>query len=93
MNKKVSNRRSGSKPRRGPSEHRPKIGAAGPGETFEPTALSEERESDESRRAPRPAPAPGVPVSAERYEWLKKKAKAVRKPPSKHGQQDPSAKK
>jgi hypothetical protein len=36
-------------------------------------ALPEERDSDEtSRRVPRPAPAPGVPVSPEQYEWLKK---------------------
>jgi hypothetical protein len=93
MKKNSPKRKSGSKRGPGGLEHQPQPGVAGPGEPFEPTTLPEERESEDSRRAPRPAPAPGVPVSAERYEWLKKKAKAVRKSPSKHGQQDPSAKK
>lgn len=58
---------------------------------MDPTLIPDERERDApARRALRPAPAPGVPVSDERYEWLKEKAKTVRTPPSKHRQEDPS---
>lgn len=45
------------------------------------------------RDHPRDAPPPGVPVSNERYEWLKQKARVVRTPRSKHQQEDPSGKK
>jgi hypothetical protein len=81
-----------------PKGHRggdqPKTGAAGPGEAFEPTAIPEEREPDEAERGkPRPAPAPGVPVSREEYERLKERARTVRKRPPGHVQEDPSSKK
>jgi len=87
-------RKAGPKRQLGSSKDQPKTGSAAPGETFDPQAVPEEREPHElTRGSPRPAPAPGVPVSPERYEWLKKKARVVRKPPSKHGQEDPSGKK
>ena len=80
--------------RRGKSEDQPATGAVGPGETFDPMARPEEHDSDETaRHVTHPAPAPGVPISSEEYEWLKKKAKIVRKPPSKHRQEDPAGKK
>jgi len=91
--KKHKKRALGGKRQGGRTEDQPKTGAASPGAPFDPMAIPEEREAEENRRAPRPAPAPGVPVSPEQYEWLKKKAKAVRKPPSKHSQHDPSGKK
>jgi hypothetical protein len=56
--------------------------------------MADERGPDEVTRGdPRPAPAPGVPVSIEEYESLKRIAKTVRTPPSKHRQEDPSGRK
>jgi len=92
--KQSPRRKAGPKRQHGRSKDQPKTGSVAPGETFDPQAGPEERESYElTHGSPRPAPAPGVLVSPERYEWLKKKARAVRKPPSGHGQEDPSAKK
>jgi len=92
--KQSSRRKAGPKRQHGRSKDQPKTGSAAPGEMFDPQAVPEEREPYElTRGSPRPAPVPGVPVSPERYEWLKKKARVVRKPPSKHGQEDPSGKK
>jgi hypothetical protein len=83
-----------SRPKRHHWGDQPKTGAAGPGETFEPTAIPKERESDDAERGkPRPAPAPGVPLSREEYERLKERARTVRKRPPKQVQEDPSAKK
>lgn len=93
MKKKSIPRRSVSKRASSRSEGQPKRGIASSGESIDPMLIPDERESDEaSRSEPRPAPAPGVPVSNEQYEWLKRKAKVVRKPPSKHRQEDPSGK-
>ena len=85
---------SGSGPKRPDheSQNQPRTGTAGPGENFDPTRIPEETRPDENTLAPREAPAPGVPMSNEQYEWLKRKAKVVRTPPSKHKQEDPSAK-
>src|SRR5262249_37739192 len=92
--KKSLHQKAGPKRRRGRSKAQPQTGSAPPGETFDPQALPEEREPHElTRGSPRPAPAPGVPISSERYEWLKKKARAVRRPPSEHGQEDPAGEK
>jgi hypothetical protein len=79
-----------SKPKRG---ERAKPGAAGPGETFDPTQTEHEQTPEPGGGEYRPTPAPGVPVSDEQYEWLKRKAGIVRTPPSKHRQEDPSGKK
>jgi hypothetical protein len=92
MKKKSAQRKLS--PKRFHGEDQPKTGTAGPGETFDPKAVPEDRESDEaSRGKPRPAPPPGVPVSQEEYERLKERAKIVRKRPPKHVQEDPSEEK
>jgi hypothetical protein len=86
--------RSNPKRRSDRSERRPKPGTAGPGETMDPMHIADERApAGATRGDPRPAPAPGVPVSIEEYESLKRKAKTVRTLPSKHKQEDPSGRK
>jgi hypothetical protein len=88
------NSKSGPKRPSDKSEFKPKPGTAGPAKTIDPMHIADERAPDEVRRdVPRPAPAPGVPFSAEQFELLKRKAKTVRVPPSKHQQEDPSGKK
>jgi len=88
------NSKSGPKRPSDKSEFKPKPGTAGPAETIDPMRIADERAPDKVRRgAPQPAPAPGVPVSAVQFELLKRKAKTVRMPPSKHQQEDPSGKK
>jgi len=82
-----------SKPtrQRGLPEAPPHSGAAAPGKPFDPAAAASDRESRErSGRPPRPAPAPGVPVSHEEYERLKQKAKFRRTPPAEGAQEDPA---
>ena len=91
----MSSSRSGSPPKKsGDASHgEGKPGAAGPGETFDPTRMPDESRPDEGViKAPRAAPAPGIPMSDEQYDWLKRKAKVDRTPSSKHRQEDPSAK-
>jgi hypothetical protein len=76
-----------------PSDAQPKRGVAGPGATMDPMNTAGDQESDEAKRGEtRHAPAPGIPMSNEQYEWLKRKAKSVRMPPSEHSQEDPSGK-
>ena len=41
-----------------------------------------------ARSKPRPAPAPGVPMSAEEYERLKQRAKHGPAPRAEHAQED-----
>jgi len=83
---------SGSDP--GRTEDQPKPGSASPGEAFDPTQPPQEPSSgDAQRNEPRPAPAPGIPISNEQYEWLKRKAKTIPRPQSDHAQEDPAAKK
>ena len=62
------------------------------GAPFDPTSWADEP-SGSAERTVRPAPAPGVPMSEARYEKLKREAETARKPPSKHSQEDPAAKK
>ena len=83
------NSKSGPKRPSDKSEFKPKPGTAGPGETIDPMRIADQR-AEVRRGAPRPAPAPGVPVAAEQFELLKRKAKTIRMPPSKHQQEDPS---
>jgi hypothetical protein len=72
----------------------PKTGVAGPGETVDPTRIAEDASPAETDRVgKRSMPAPGVPVSDDAYELLKKRAGTVRLPRSKHSQEDPSRKK
>jgi hypothetical protein len=60
---------------------------------MEPTSIVDERDSSEATRdESRSAPAPGVPVSVEEYNLLKRRAKTARLPPSEHSQEDPSGK-
>jgi hypothetical protein len=84
---KLKPSRSGSK-----RERQPKTGIAGPGKLVDPNFIKGEADED-TRAKSRPAPAPGVPVSNEQYESLKRKAKTERALPSKHSQEDPSGKK
>jgi hypothetical protein len=75
------------------SKARPKPGTAGAGKIFDPAHPAEDREPEAATRAvPRPAPAPGVPVSGREYERLKERAKTSHIPRSKRGQEDPSGK-
>jgi hypothetical protein len=67
-------------------------GAAGAGAPFDPTGLADEP-SGPAERTVRPAPAPGIPMSEAQYEKLKREAGTAHKPPSKHSQEDPAAKK
>jgi hypothetical protein len=77
-----------------PSEVKPQAGTEVPCEFIDPMNLAEESETVESEHGrPRPAPAPGVPMTAEEFERLKEKAKHDPAPPSKHGQEDPGDKK
>lgn len=77
-----------------PAAPKPKSGAADAGAAFDPTRLADDDPSGgPAKAAVRAAPAPGVPVSDARYETLKRKAETARKPPSKHSQEDPAAKK
>ena len=87
----MSSSRSGSRRKKsGHASHGPSTpGAAGPGEIFDPTRMPDERRLDEGVHE---APAPGIPMSEEQYDRLKRKAKVVRTPSSKHKQEDPSAK-
>ena len=53
------------------SEAEPQPGTAGPCESIDPMSLPEDPESAKPARGkPRPAPAPGVPMSAEEYERI-----------------------
>jgi hypothetical protein len=73
---------------------RPSAGTAGPGEDVDPMRIPDEGQSNENfRDKPQEAPGPGIPMSDAQYDWLKRKAKVVRTPPSKHRQDDPSTKK
>jgi hypothetical protein len=87
----MSSSRSGSRRKKsGHASHGPSTpGAAGPGESFDPTRMPDESPPD---RGGHDAPAPGIPMSEERYDWLKRKAQVVRTPSSKHKQEDSSAK-
>jgi hypothetical protein len=70
----------------------PAAGAAGVGVSFDPANLAEEKAGPSGANT-RPAPAPGVPMSDTQYEKLKREAETARKPPSRHSQEDPAAKK
>jgi hypothetical protein len=91
----MNSSKSGSGPK-GPDREpqgQSKPGATGPGEAFNPMDIPDDAQpGEDSVKEPKAAPAPGIPMSDEQYEWLKRKAKVVRTPPSKHRQEDPSAK-
>ena len=57
------------------SKSQPRAGEGGEGETMDPTKLPKtpRRKRDEP---PRAAPAPGLPISAEEYERMKKSAES-----------------
>ena len=76
--------KGGTEPPR--SRTKPKAGFAGPGETVVPTEVEK---TDEKARA---APAPGLPMSQEAYERLKREAQTGPVPRSKDAQEDPSGK-
>ena len=77
-----------------PSAAEAEPGAAVPCETVDPMSMPEDPESaDQPPGKTRPAPAPGVPISAEEYERLKEKAKHSPPPPAGHAQEDQPKKK
>jgi hypothetical protein len=77
-----------SKKSKGGSERKakPQAGFAPSGETVDPTAVGK---SDDN---PRAAPAPGLPMSQEAYDRLKREALTKPTPRSKDAQEDPSGK-
>src|SRR5438046_10736059 len=81
--------RSGPSPDK--SKSKPKFGIASPGKAVDPTRIGNEQDVESTEGQPRSAPAPGIPISKERYDWLKRKARVVRTPPSTYKQEDPSA--
>jgi len=70
----------------------PARGSAGPGVPFDPTGQAEESVYPGEAKT-RPAPAPGVPMPEATFEKLKRDAETARRPPSRHSQEDPAAKK
>ena len=70
------------------AEHRakPKAGFAPAGETIDPTAVGKRDDN------PRAAPAPGLPMSQDDYDRLKREAQTKPVPRSKDAQEDPSGK-
>jgi hypothetical protein len=86
--------RSGSKRRSDRAQGQPKPGTAAPGKAIDPMGMADESGPAEVRRGDTwAAPAPGVPVSDEEYDSLKRKAKTVRTPLSRSRQEDPSGRK
>lgn len=71
MTKKHKSRRQGKKGERDD----PSQSSAKPGKEFNPADLPDEHGPAERRNVPRPAPAPGVPVSERAYERLKDDAR------------------
>jgi hypothetical protein len=82
----MTSKRSKDGTERPRSKTKPKAGFAGPGETVDPTEVGK---TDEK---PRAAPAPGLPMSQEAYERLKREAQTRPVPRSKDAQEDPSGK-
>ena len=62
-------------------------GESGPGRSFTPASMECDETAPEKAK---PAPSPGVPMSNERYELLKRKAKTERAVRSRFAQSDPS---
>ena len=57
------------------SKTQPQAGEGCEGETMDPTKLPKTPQS-EDKQPPRAAPAPGLPISAEEYERMKKSAES-----------------
>ena len=74
-------------------ETAPQPGVADPGKPMRPKTAPKERDGrPPARRRPRAAPAPGVPVTAEEYERLKREAETAPAPDQAPAQEDrPSA--
>ena len=73
-------------PERQPEEG-PQRGVAGPGKAMHPTSVPEDGHEPDPGK-PRPAPAPGVPLTAEEYERLKKEAESGPAPDRAPAQED-----
>ena len=65
---------------------KPLDGVAAGGKSFEPRELPAETADDTDK--PRPAPAPGLPVSEEEYKRMKEAAKHAPAPRDEHAQED-----
>ena len=91
--KKKARRSKNDRKSRHDVKHHPQQGISGSGETVDPFSVSQELEFENAFSPPKAAPAPGVPISIEEYERLKKKSKTARKLQSGHVQEDPSHKK
>jgi hypothetical protein len=64
--------------RRKLSQNDPSPGCAERGQEINPADVPNEAESDETGKRPVPAPAPGVPISSQRYQRMKEKARRRR---------------
>jgi hypothetical protein len=82
----MTSKRSKGGTERPPSRTKPKAGFAGQGETVDPTTVGKDDDK------PRAAPAPGLPMSQDAYERLKREAQTRPVPRSKDAQEDPSGK-
>jgi hypothetical protein len=67
----------------------PQRGVANPGKPMRPKAAPKERDGQPpARRRPRAAPAPGVPVTDEEYDRLKREAETAPAPGQAPEQED-----
>jgi hypothetical protein len=66
----------------------PRRGAAEAGVPVRPTDLPEEESAKPARDRPRAAPPPGVPMSTEEYERLKREARTAPMPDEAPAQED-----
>ncbi len=74
------------KPKRRARSIAPRKGSAAEGQNVDPLALPGNFEADERKR--QEAPAPGMPVSSEEFERLKKAASTSPPPPVENAQED-----
>jgi len=75
------------------SSHKPRAGTAGSGKPLDPATVPDAPDPAARPDAPRSMPGPGLPISDEEYEALKRKARTDPTPATRRGQEDPSTKK
>ena len=65
-------------PRRKLNQNEPSPGCAEEGQEINPSDVPNEATPEEMRKKPVPAPAPGVPISPQKYQRLKEEARRRR---------------
>src|SRR5262249_17265495 len=75
------------------SSHKPRAGTAGSGKPLDPATVPDAPDPAARPDAPRSMPGPGLPISDEEYEALKRKARTDPTPATRAGQEEPSTKK